>query len=152
MNPRNAMKPSPSPSTTEDAKRIPARCFLRSPVWLTTLLMLMVLAVLTYQMWQSRQDKIRHAESATGSLTALLEVRIANDFQRLDGLLGFAASEFSPDRLAAMPQAELAIQSPRLARLIADFPAVAGVYVFDAQGQLQLSSQLRELEITKIPF
>jgi PAS domain S-box-containing protein len=139
----------PSPTKLSPTKASPTKAstlkrshdFFRSPLLLTAVLMLLVLAVLTYQMWQSRQDTIRHAESTTRSLTDLLEVRIASDFQRLDGLLGYAASEFASHRLLSLPNTERTERSKQLARLIANFPAVASVNVFDAEGLLQVSSQ-----------
>lgn len=103
-------------------------------------LLLLLLAGLAYLMWQAQQEAIRSAERATSSPAELFETRVASEFQRLDALLGIAAGEFQPARLSSLSPAERVAQSARLARLIADFPAVAETLVFDANDQLQLSS------------
>ena len=115
--------------------------FWRSPLMLAGLLLLLLLAGFAYQIWHARQQAIREAGDMTSSLTALLAQRVAGDFGRLDSLLGFAASEFQPDQLAAMPVATRATQRTRLARLMADMPEVAVAHVFDAKGQLVIASQ-----------
>ena len=115
--------------------------FWRSPLMLAGLLLLLLLAGFAYQIWHARQQAIREAGDMTSSLTALLAQRVAGDFDRLDSLLGFAASEFQPDQLAAMPVAARAAQRTRLARLMADMPEVAVAHVFDAEGQLLIASQ-----------
>lgn len=115
---------------------------VRSPLFLAGLLLLMLLSGLVHQLWQARQEAIRTAAQTTGTLTALLEQRIASDFDRLDSILRFAADEFSSSEVAHLTSSERAKQSDRLARLVFDFPGLAGAYVFDAVGQLQLASQL----------
>jgi PAS domain S-box-containing protein len=113
---------------------------VRSPLLRAGLLLLLLLAGLVYLIWQARQEAIGNAERMTRTLTELLEQRISSDFDYLDALLGFAANEFLPDQLASLPPAERAAHRARLARLVVDFPAVAGAFVFDADGQLQLAS------------
>ena len=111
-----------------------------SSLLLGSLLLLLLLAGVLHQIWQSRQEAIHSASRMTEAIAELLARRVTGDFGRIDALLGFAAGEFLPDQLASMPPAERAAQSTRLNRLFADFPEVAGAYVFDANGQLQLAS------------
>ncbi len=113
----------------------------RTHLLVAGLLLIFLLAGVVYQIWHARQEAIREAGQLTRTLTELLAQRVAGDFGRLDALLGFAAGEFLPDQLAALPRATREAQGARLARLIADFPEVVGAYVFDATGQLQLASE-----------
>jgi len=113
----------------------------RSLPLLAGLLLLLLLAGLLHQIWQTRQETINSAMRATYSTTQLLVTRVASDFERLDGVLNFASAEFLPAQLAAMTPAQRAFQSARLARLIDDFPAAVEAFVFDAQGQLLIASK-----------
>ena len=107
---------------------------------LAGLLLFLLLVGLLQQIWHARQEAIRDAGQMASTLTELLAQRVSGDFGRLDALLGFAAGEFLPDQLAALPAAARKAQGIRLARLIAEFPEVASAFVFGATGQLQLAS------------
>lgn len=111
-----------------------------SPLFFAGILLLLMLFGLIYQLWQARQETIDMAKRASRSMAELLVTRVESDFARLDGVLGFAAGEFLPAKLAAMSTAERTAQSARLERLIIDFPAVAEAFVFDAEGQLVIAS------------
>ena len=107
---------------------------------LGTLLALMLLVGLAFQFWQSRQEALNKAEHITRTLSELLEQRISGDFERLDALLGFAATEFQPQQLATLPANDRHQQAKRLARLMDDFPEIAGAFIFDETGALQLTT------------
>lgn len=107
---------------------------------LAALLVLMLMAGVAFQFWQTRQEAMGKAEQSTRTLSELLEQRISGDFERLDALLGFAAAEFLPQHLVALAPTVRAQHASRLARLLDDFPEVAGAFVFDQEGQLLLTS------------
>lgn len=112
----------------------------RSPLLFSGLLLLLLVPGLALQMWLARAQVTQDAEQMTRTLAELLAQGVSGDFDRLDALLGFAASEFLPDRVASLSPSLQAAESARLDRLVADFPEVAGAYVFDAEGQLVLAS------------
>ena len=110
------------------------------PMRLAAVLIISLVGMQAVQMWQTRQDSIHVAEVTTRNLAELLGSRILSDFQRLDGILDFVSNEFHPSRLINLPPQERDSEAARLASLVAKFPAVASVNVFDAQGNMVLSS------------
>lgn len=114
---------------------------MRTPVLAFSLGLLCILTTMMYFLWASHQQAVESAKTNTDNLVQVLETRVAADFSRVDGILSFVADEVRSQGLwSRTPSESLLPMQKRLANLIADFPAVAGLFIFDADGQLLLSS------------
>ena len=114
---------------------------MRTPVLAFSLCLLCLLTTMVYFLWASHQQAVNSAKINTDNLVQVLETRVAADFSRVDGILSFVADEVRTQGLwSRTPSESLLPMQKRLANLIVDFPAVAVLSIFDADGQLLLSS------------
>lgn len=111
-------------------------------LWLSAALVLL-LAVLGLFLATAHRHAVQNATLTTSNLVQVIESSLVNDFERIEGLLGFVGREFSAHEQAGHvgDEAEDAHIRFVLQRLEASFDRIAALNIFDAEGRLLLSSQ-----------
>lgn len=104
-------------------------------------LVMCVVGMLGYFLWSSHRHTVQETAIATHNLTEVIASRIDSDFKRIDGLLAHVARGMNGEFPAERDPRGTADGAQRLASLIEGFDVVAGLYVFDADGNLRLASQ-----------
>ena len=93
-----------------------------------------------YFLHASHQQAIHAAEVSTRNLVSLIESRVSSDMARINGTLAFIAREMLPQQVQRLSTVERTAESSRLSQIVSNFPAIAGIYIFDQAGMLILSS------------
>ncbi|MDX5363361.1 MAG: EAL domain-containing protein [Pseudazoarcus pumilus] len=129
----------------EHAELRAGRAAARPPfavMWLSAALMLL-LAVLALFLFNSHRQAVQTATLTTSNLVRVIESGLSNDFERIEGLLGFVERELVAyqRRQELGEAAEEAHIRYVLQRLEGSFDKIAAVNVFDAEGRLRFSSR-----------
>ena len=111
-----------------------------TPVTLVVAALLCFLLMIGYFLWTSYQHAIVEAESKTRNLVVVIESRLSSEFSRVDGMLTFIAQESNSEPFHNRSVAVSAVKAQHLVRMMASFPQLAGLNVFDVYGMLQMSS------------
>jgi diguanylate cyclase (GGDEF)-like protein len=122
-------------------------------IWLSAAL-LVLLGVLAVFLASSHRQAVRTATLTTSNLVQVVASSLADDFERIEGLLGYIERELELQRtLQAGSDADDTHVRFVLERLEASFEKIAALNVFDADGRLLLSSRVVEsaVEIGDLP-
>ena len=123
--------------TTDLIKKYPAISRVVTPVTLVVAALLCLLMMISYFLLISYQHAIFVAESETRNLVGVIESRLSSEFSRVDGMLTFMTNEVQSDPLHSRSSAE---KTQQLFRTVTRFPQLAGMFVFDADGTMQMTS------------
>ena len=111
-----------------------------TPVTLVVVALLIFLMMIGYFLWASYQHAIVEAEIETRNLVGIIESRLSSEFSRVDGMLTFIAYGVQSDPFHSRSAAVSAVQTQHLVQMVKSFPQLAGLFAFDADGTLQMSS------------
>ena len=111
-----------------------------TPVTLVVAALLCFLLMIGYFLWTSYQHAIVEAESETRNLVVVIESRLSSEFARIDGMLTFIADEVKSNPFHSRSAAVSATKTQNLVRMVKGFPKLAGLFVFDADGTMQMTS------------
>ncbi|WP_153111115.1 ATP-binding protein [Propionivibrio limicola] len=113
----------------------------RLPRWLLSIVLLLLFALLGYQLWLSHEDQIRTAEISTRNLAAIFETRLEATLRRTDADLIALGLEIPPEALlkenVPLFQQEM---SNRLNGRLFNVERSDGFHVFDVEGDALYSS------------
>jgi len=127
----------------------------RANTGLLVIALFSLLGMLVYFLWAGYREAVRDAEVTTRNLVQVIESRVHSDIARIDGILDFIAKEIPPEQLnQPAVVAQQVAMSARMQSLLAKFPGVAVVNIFDAGGYLRYSSSAATLpfSIADRPF
>ena len=114
-----------------------------TPVTLVVAAMMCFLLMIGYFLQSSYQRAIVDAENETRNLVEVIESRLSSEFSRVDGMLTFVAHGVQSDPFHSRSVAVSAEQTQHLALMVKSFPQLAGLFAFDADGTMQISSDPR---------
>lgn len=113
----------------------------RKQLALLIAVLLAAAGIMGYLIWSARSEALRGAATETRNLVWMLETRLGATLRRSSSTLAELAQETPP---GAMRQDAVSRYAPginaRLDRDAADFPEIAGLHLFDAQGDLLYAS------------
>ncbi len=121
---------------TKPNKKYPFISRVVTPVTLVVAALLCLLLMIAYFLQVSYRHAISSAESETRNLVVVIESRLSSEFSRIDGMLTFMADEVKSDPLHSRSPSK----AQHLVRMVTSFPQLAGLFVFDADGTMQMAS------------
>ena len=113
---------------------------VEAPVTLVVAALLCLLLVVGYFLRIGYQYAMVAAETETRNLVGVIESRLSSEFSRVDGMLTFIASEVQSSPFQSRSAAVSAEKTQNLVRMVKSFPQLAGLFAFDAEGRLQMTS------------
>jgi PAS domain S-box-containing protein len=121
-------------------RKNPAISRVVTPVTLVVAALLCFLVMIGYFLWTSYPHEIVEAESKTRNLVGVIESRLSSEFSRVDGMLTFVADDVRSNPFHSRSAAVSATKTQNLVRMVKGFPKLAGLFVFDADGTMQMTS------------
>jgi len=117
------------------ATRLPIKLSRRQLIALLGIAALIVMTLMAYLIWSSYQDAIRTAETTTRNYAAIIEARLDATLRRADGDLQELVHKIPIAALSrqAVPRYARELNADLDSRLV-NFPELAGVRIFDANG------------------
>lgn len=126
------------PASPEQA--VPVR-LSSAAIWLSAALLLL-LTVLGLFLVTGHRQAVQNATLTTANLVQVIESSLVNDFERIEGLLGFVEREFSVHEQGADDHGGTAAHIRFvLQRLETSFDRISALNIFDGEGRLLFSSQ-----------
>ncbi len=128
------------PMTTTHHPKFPFVSHVVTPATLVVAALLCFLVMIGYFLHSSYQRAIVDAESNTRNLVGVIESRLSSEFSRVDGMLTFVAHGVQSDPFHSRSVAVSSEQTQHLALMVKSFPQMAGLFAFDADGTMKMSS------------
>jgi PAS domain S-box-containing protein len=134
--------------------KFPAISRVVTPTTLVVATLMSLLIVMGYFLQISYQRAIVDAESQTRNLVGVLESRLSSELSRVDGMLKFIAHDVPSEPFHSRSATVSATKTRYLIEMVTSFPQLAGLYVFDAAGMLQMASEpkLKPFSIADRPY
>ncbi len=132
----NKMNTASSPKYTAISRFV-------TPVTLVVSALMCLLLMTGFLLRASYLQQIVEAESETQNLVGVLESRLSSEFSRVNGMLTFIANEVRSDPFHRRSAAVSATKTQHLVRMVTTFPELAGLFAFDANGTMQMTSDPR---------
>ncbi len=110
------------------------------PITLIVAALMCFLLMIGYFLQVSYQNALVAGVNETYNLVGVIESRLSSEFLHVDGILDFVTHEVQSESFPSPSATVTALQTQHLVRLVASAPELAGLFVFDAQGILQMAS------------
>ena len=111
-----------------------------TPVALVVAALLCFLLMVGYFLHSSYQHAMVDAVNETYNLVGVLESRLSSEFEHVDGMLKFVTHEMHSEPFHSRSATVAAAQTEDIVHMVSSFPQLAGMYIFDADGTLQIAS------------
>ncbi len=111
-----------------------------TPVALVVAALLCFLIMIGYFLHISYQHAVIDAVNETYNLVGVLESRLSSEFAHVDGMLKFVTHEMHSEPLHGRSAVVSAAQAEDLVQLVTSFPQLSGLFIFGAEGTLQMAS------------
>ncbi len=111
-----------------------------TPVTLVVAALTCLVLMVGYFLHVSYQHALATAVNETYNLVGVIESRLSSEFLHIDGMLKFIAQEVQSEPFDSRSASVSARQTQHLVRIVASFPELAGLFVLDAEGTLQMAS------------
>jgi PAS domain S-box-containing protein len=128
---------------TASHPKYPAISRFVTPVTLIVFALMCLLLMTGFFLRASYQHAIVVAESETHNLVGVIESRLSSEFSYVNGMLTFIADEVRSEPFHRRSAAVSAAKTQHLVHMVTALPELAGLFAFDADGTMQMTSDPR---------